>query len=403
MGQSPPSSSYSENGDGLPFIQGNAEFGPRYPAPRLRCSIPMRVAETGDLLLSVRAPVGEINQATQTTVIGRGLSALRFDNCEQSFAWHALTFAADNLNRFAQGSTFVAVNRDDVGRLMIPWHNESNSRIAAVLDKVEEAIAQTEKLIAKQRQVRAGLLHDLLTRGLDENGELRDPIVHPELFDDSPLGRIPKEWNSVRIKEEADIQHGYPFDGRYFTDKPVGPRLLVPGNFHRDGGLYFTEENTKYYSSTYPAETVLRNGDMLIVMTDLSPMTLILGRTVLLNEPFPALHNQRIGKFLLKRPDEWNVAFFVTMMNDDRLRRKVIREATGTTVRHTSPDRIRSGFALKPKLDEQIEIVARIGQINAAVVAATKEFTKLRCLKSGLTNDLLTGRVRVPESIGASA
>ena len=63
-----------------------------------------------------------------------------------------------------------------------------------MLDTVDEAIAKTEAVIAKLRQVRAGLLHDLLTRGLDPHGQLRDPIAHPEQFQDSPLGQIPKEW-----------------------------------------------------------------------------------------------------------------------------------------------------------------------------------------------------------------
>ena len=65
---------------------------------------------------------------------------------------------------------------------------DEQSRIAAVLDTVDEAIAKTEAVIAKLRQVRAGLLHDLLTRGLDKNGQLRDPIAHPEQFQDSPIG-----------------------------------------------------------------------------------------------------------------------------------------------------------------------------------------------------------------------
>jgi type I restriction enzyme S subunit len=284
--------------------------------------------------------------------------------------------------------------------LWLPELLDEQKAIGKVLRLVDEAIAKTEAVIAKLRQVRAGLLHDLFTRGLDHNGQLRDPIAHPEQFQESPLGCIPKHWSPIRIKDEADILHGYAFDGRHFTDKPLGPRLLVPGNFHRDGGLYFTDDNTKYFTSSYPPETLLNNGDMLIVMTDLSPMTLILGSTVLLNEPFPVLHNQRIGKFRLKRPDDWSRAFFVTMMNDDRLRRKVIREATGTTVRHTSPDRIRSGFAFRPRPEEQKEIVRRLEEMDYSIVAAVSEATKLRCVKSGLMTDLLTGRVRVPETIG---
>ena len=132
MGQSPPSSACSESGNGLPFIQGNAEFGVRHPLPRLRCSAPTRIAENGDLLLSVRAQVGELNQATARTVIGRGLSALRFALDDQGFAWHALKWSAGTLNQIAQGSTFVAVTRQDVEDLEIPWHGDANQHIALV-------------------------------------------------------------------------------------------------------------------------------------------------------------------------------------------------------------------------------------------------------------------------------
>src|SRR5439155_780865 len=121
MGQSPPSAACSTNGHGMPFVQGNAEFTDRYPHPKLRCIVPTRVAEPGDLLLSVRAPVGEVNQARCRLIIGRGLSAVRFTESDREFAWHALRWAALDLNRVAQGSTFVAVSRKDVEELCIPW------------------------------------------------------------------------------------------------------------------------------------------------------------------------------------------------------------------------------------------------------------------------------------------
>ena len=84
--------------------------------------------------------------------------------------------------------------------LCAPESTRIAQRIAAVLDTVDEAIAKTEAVIAKLKQVRAGLLHDLLTRGLDEHGQLRDPIAHPEQFKDSPLGRIPREWEAKTFK-----------------------------------------------------------------------------------------------------------------------------------------------------------------------------------------------------------
>jgi type I restriction enzyme S subunit len=295
------------------------------------------------------------------------------------------------------------LNRNDAYRqaILIPAIAEQR-RIAEILDTLDETIRKTEQLIAKLQHAKQGLLHDLLTRGIDDNGELRDPERHPEQFKDSVLGRIPKAWDVVQIGSETDIQHGFAFDGQYFTNKPIGPVLLVPGNFHRDGGLYFTDQNTKYFSGKYPQSTVLGRGDVLVVMTDLSPMTLILGRTVALEEEFPVLHNQRIGKFVFKKREDWDISFFSRLMNDDRIRKKVIAEATGTTVRHTSPGRIKDGFIVKPHFDEQNAISSRVMALDHQIRTEQNALAKFQSTKSGLMDDLLTGRVRVQDTLQAA-
>src|SRR5439155_24597009 len=92
----------------------------------------------------------------------------------------------------------------------VPESINEQSRIAAVLDTVDEAIARAEALIGKLKQVRAGLLHDLLTLGLDEHGQLRDPIAHPEQFQNSHLGRIPRTWTVKTLRQLTDfISYGF--------------------------------------------------------------------------------------------------------------------------------------------------------------------------------------------------
>jgi type I restriction enzyme, S subunit len=264
-------------------------------------------------------------------------------------------------------------------------------RIARVLDTLDIAIRETEAIVAKLKAVKQGLLQDLLTRGIGANGELRPPQSEdPGLYKQSALGWIPGEWAVVRVGDEADIEHGFAFPGAAFTADPVGPALLVPGNFHREGGLYFTSENTKFFAGKYPRNTLLNNGDVLIVMTDLSPMTLILGRTVVLNEPFAVLHNQRIGKFRFRSQDSWDSGFFAAVMNQDRTRRRVIAEASGTTVRHTSPDRIKSYFVARPGVAEQREAMRRLYAMTARERTETLNALKLRQTKLGVMDDLLT-------------
>lgn len=110
------------------------------------------------------------------------------------------SYCASRLIASVQGSGQPNLNKGIVDELTLHLPSPTEqSRIAAVLDTVDEAIAKTEAVIAKLKQVRAGLLHDLLTRGLDENGQLRDPIAHPEQFQDSPIGRIPRGWEITRL------------------------------------------------------------------------------------------------------------------------------------------------------------------------------------------------------------
>ncbi|MEP0798511.1 restriction endonuclease subunit S [Funiculus sociatus] len=219
---------------------------------------------------------------------------------------------------------------------------------------------------------------------------MRETLVKTEEFKDSPVEKIPKDWEIVSLKNEINILHGYAFEGEYFADEPPGDVLLVPGNFHRDGGLYFDDNNTKYYRGLIPDGTVLENGQLLIVMTDLSPRTLILGRVVLLELPFRVLHNQRIGKIVPKLPNTWDKRFLLLVMNSDTVRRNIISNATGTTVRHTSPDRILANVVPKPPVEEQSKIAEILNTIDEAIAHTSSLIAKLKQMKAGLLHDLLT-------------
>jgi len=111
MGQSPPSSTYNEQGNGLPFFQGKAEFGEIYPTPLKYCSSPSRIAEADDILISVRAPVGDINIAKEKSCIGRGLGALRAKKqlAHQMFLFYLMKKNERNWSRLSTGSTFLAI------------------------------------------------------------------------------------------------------------------------------------------------------------------------------------------------------------------------------------------------------------------------------------------------------
>lgn len=90
MGQSPPGETYNEDGEGMPFFQGRTDFGFRFPSNRVYCTAPTRFAEEGDTLVSVRAPVGDINMATEKSAIGRGVAAVRHKSGSRSYTYYAM-------------------------------------------------------------------------------------------------------------------------------------------------------------------------------------------------------------------------------------------------------------------------------------------------------------------------
>jgi type I restriction enzyme S subunit len=118
MGQSPPGETYNEIGEGLSFFQGRADFGFRYPSHRVFCTAPTRFADPGDALVSVRAPVGDINMALETCAVGRGVAAIRHKSGSRSYTYYAMLSLVDVFGDFeAEGTVFGCINKDDFHRI----------------------------------------------------------------------------------------------------------------------------------------------------------------------------------------------------------------------------------------------------------------------------------------------
>lgn len=139
-GQAPASENVRDLEDGLPFIQGNAEFGHRHPKPRYECSTPSKTCVAGDILLSVRAPVGQLNVADRAYAIGRGLAAIRpYAHIDARFLRYALVANLEGLHAASTGTTFMAVTLGDLKEIRLPAPPlEVQSRIADFLDEQTE-------------------------------------------------------------------------------------------------------------------------------------------------------------------------------------------------------------------------------------------------------------------------
>lgn len=138
-GQSPPGSSYNETGEGEPFYQGRTDFGFRFPTQRIYCTEPKRFAKKGDTLLSVRAPVGDLNIAIEDCCIGRGLSALRHKSGSGSFTYYAMKKIQNQIEAYeATGTVFGSINQKQLKSLETIAPNddviEEFNRIAEPMD-----------------------------------------------------------------------------------------------------------------------------------------------------------------------------------------------------------------------------------------------------------------------------
>jgi type I restriction enzyme S subunit len=164
MGQSPPGSTYNDQGKGLPFFQGKAEFGEVSPTAVKWCTDPRRTAEPGDILMSVRAPVGPTNLATERCCIGRGLAAIRADSrkLEPTYLQYFLRYSEPRLAGLGQGSTFSAIGRAEIASLAIPLPSlEDQRRVADLLSRAENIVRMRREAERKAKEIIPALFLDM--------------------------------------------------------------------------------------------------------------------------------------------------------------------------------------------------------------------------------------------------
>jgi type I restriction enzyme S subunit len=162
MGQSPSSYNYNKQARGLPLIQGNADIKNRETAPRTFTTQITKRGFNGDILMTVRAPVGEVSKANIDVCLGRGVCAIRFPN---NFLYHFLVFLEPAWAKHSKGSTFDSVNGDDIKAVDIhlPCESSEQNAIADVLSEMDAELAALEARRDKTRELKQGMMQELLT------------------------------------------------------------------------------------------------------------------------------------------------------------------------------------------------------------------------------------------------
>lgn len=384
MGQSPPSSYYNETGEGLPFFQGKADFGPRHPRERVYCSSPRKIAEPGDILMSVRAPVGPVNLADRECCIGRGLAAIRAREIDSEFLYFNLLYAEELIAGLGSGSTFHAINRTQLASVEVnePEFDRTDQRkIAGVLSLVQRAIEQQERLIALTTELKKSLMHKLFTEGL--RGE---PQKQTE------IGPVPESW-VVAALESVAVALDYGTSVKCESGKAGVPVLRIPNV--AGGSIDLSDLK---YGQPKPHEIGqlrLLDGDLLFVRTN--GVKENAGRCALyrgeLEECYFASYLIRVRVDTSKVLPAFVDEYARTETGRSYLSGRAIRTADGKF--NINSGTLKRVLLPLPSIEDQEEIARQLDLVEGKQKLHRRQHVALSALFRTLLHQLMTGQVRV--------
>jgi type I restriction enzyme S subunit len=268
-------------------------------------------------------------------------------------------------------------------------------RIAAILDRLDQEIRSSEQLIAKLHQIHLGLQHDLLTRGLNDLGEVRDPVHGTDLFAESPLGMVPKAWEVLPLRDVVPtVEYGI----SHSLDGEGGTPVLRMNNL-ANGEVVLDEVKTTAFP--VPEQLILRPGDVLFNRTNSIDQV---GRTGIWRGQIPGATFASYLVRLNPAPGRLDNEYLNRWLNLPETQIRIRAYATpGVHQVNINPTNLRRvRIALPGSLHEQHEICDRLMASDERRMQENAQLHKLRSLRAGLMNDLLTGRVRVSETEDAA-
>jgi type I restriction enzyme, S subunit len=294
-----------------------------------------------------------------------------------------------------QTTSIAHLGADRFARLRFPQPLlPEQQRIAAVAGALDDTIEQTEALIAKTQQIKAGLMHDLFTRGVMSNGKFRPPREGaPNLYKKSPLGWIPKEWPIAPLGSGmSDIRYGTSAPSN--DDMDGIPVLRIPNIAH--GELDLSSLKYQHPTPLDAARYGVLAGDLLVIRTNGDPT--VVGTCAEIPSDKPA--SMLFASYLIRiRVDRAQIApAFASRFLHTRGARRIIERQIATSAGNynINTQALRALPTPFPPLPEQSAIVGRLLSTERAIADMREEAKKLMSLKDGLMYDLLTGRVRVP-------
>ncbi|QTA82602.1 Type-I restriction modification system methylase [Desulfonema limicola] len=310
----------------------------------------------------------------------------------QIFLFYRIINEIKLINNIISATTVKHLSTKDIDNIQVNLPPiDEQTKIAAILSKTDKAIEQTERIIAKYQRIKTGLMQDLLTKGIDENGNIRSEETHE--FKDSPVGRIPVEWNAVYMDEILyNIEAG---KSPNCIDVPAGSGQwgVLKVSAVRPEGFQSEENKVLENSNFINPKYEVKDKDLLITRSNTYDLV---GIVCLVKNPPPnlLLCDKTLRLIINKNKSSVDFIFYVLQMPFVRSQIEIHATGSSGSMKNISQETIRHLIVPRPEKTEQTNIYKILNKIDKYIKDEKKQLNKMRRKKTGLMQDLLTGKVR---------
>ncbi len=365
MGQSPSSKSYNSDKNGIPLIQGNADIKNRLSNPRNWTTERTKECIIGDLILTVRAPVGAVAKSIHNACIGRGVCAIR-TNIKNSneFIYQFLLDYETKWSELEQGSTFTAISGAEIKKinLKVPSLNEQ-TKIGNYFQNLDKLIEQKEKKYQKLGQLKKAILEKMFPK---------EGATTPEIRFKGFSG----EWEEKSLDEIGNATSGTSIESE-FLDR--GKYKVISIGSYSEHSTY-TDQGIRANLSKKTQKRILNKNDLTMVLNDKTASGNILGRVLLIEDNDTFIYNQRTQRIELYQ-DEYVSPFIYQLLNAPLVRRKIINKSQGNTQIYVNWSGIKELCYLIPQKNEQTKIGNYFQKLDHLIDLQNQELQKLKNIK----------------------
>ena len=362
MGQSPKSEFYNTTGEGVPFLQGNRTFGLKYPTFDTFTTKVTKMANAGDVIMSVRAPVGDLNITPSDVCLGRGVCSLRMKNENQEFLYYMMKYYVPKLVNMESGTVFGSVNKNDINELKIdiPADENQQLKISKILSIIDEKIK--------------------INNDINNNLEQQAQAIFSNEF--LTLETLPDGWKQTSLIDIADYLNGLAMQ-KY---RPTASETGIPVLKIKELRQGCCDDNSELCSPNIKSEYIIHDGDVIFSWSGSLLVDFWCGGICGLN--------QHLFKVMSNKHDKW---FYYVWTKHHLDRFIAVAADKATTMGHIKRDELSKAEVLVPNEADYKRIGDLLQPIYDLIIANRMENKKLAEARDTLLPKLMSGEIDISE------